>query len=113
MSNTGKTPPSASEVGPLVGRDVGGFQVTGYIGEGPTGVAYRCEDMLGNTQVMKVLHRELSTADAIARFSDDLARLVAHPDPQLLRPIDSGTTDEGQYFVVCDELAGEDLAETL
>src|SRR6266516_6113852 len=54
------------EIGPLVGRRVGRYRVTGYLGEGPTGVVYRCDDPAGRPLALKALHRDLGNPRAAA-----------------------------------------------
>ena len=65
VPNTAETPlpaavPPAGELGPLVGKKFGGYEVSSYIGEGPTGQVYRAEDLMGAKMAVKVMHRELS-----------------------------------------------------
>ena len=52
VPNTAETPlpaavPPVGELGPLVGKTFGGYEVSSYIGEGPTGQVYRAEDLDG------------------------------------------------------------------
>lgn len=105
--------PERDEIGPLVGRHVGRYRVTGYLGEGPTGVVYRCDDPAGRPLALKALHRELGNPRAAAALASDLARLRVRGSRHALAPIDSGFTDEGQLYFVAPELRGVDLADRL
>ena len=37
--------PVRDDLGPLVGRTFGGYEIVSYIGEGPSGAIYRGEDL--------------------------------------------------------------------
>src|SRR5256885_16450093 len=68
VPNTAETPlpeaiPPTGELGPLVGKTFGGYEVSSYIGEGPTGQVYRAEDLVGSKMAGKVMHRGLSQKD--------------------------------------------------
>lgn len=102
-------PAGGDEVGPLVGRHFGGYEVTSYIGEGPTGAVYRAEDLMGSRLALKVMHRELSHKDHAEALFADLKKLAAIDLPQLPRIYDGGFSDDGQFYFAQDELVGSDL----
>src|SRR5215475_1984774 len=98
VPNTAETPlpaaiPPTGEVGPLVGRTFGGYEVTSYIGEGPTGSVYRAEDALGSKMAVKVMHRELSRPAEAERLWAELRKLTALGDDRFVRVYDSGFGD--------------------
>jgi serine/threonine-protein kinase len=116
MSNTitSQTPlphpiPASDELGPLVGKNFGGYEITSYIGEGPTGAVYRAEDLVGSKMAVKVMHQELSRKDAADALWSDLQKLTLLKNPHLVGVYDAGFGDEGEFFYVMDELAGCDL----
>ena len=79
-TTTSETPlphpiPASDELGPLVGRTFGGYEITSYIGEGPTGAVYRAEDLVGGRMAVKVMHRELSRKPAADQLWADLQKL--------------------------------------
>lgn len=118
VPNTAETPlppavPAAGELGPLVGKSYGGYEVTSYIGEGPTGAVYRLEDLVGAKQAVKVMHRELSQKDHAARLWADLQKLGALGDEHFVKVYDSGFGDDGEFFFTMDELSGVDLEAAL
>jgi serine/threonine protein kinase len=121
MSNsiiTSQTPlphpiPADGELGPLVGKNFGGYEITSYIGEGPTGAVYRAEDLVGSRMAVKVMHHELSRKDAADALWADLQKLGALKNPHLVNIYDAGFGEEGQYFYVMDELVGCDLESGL
>ncbi len=101
--------PLRDELGPLVGRTFGGYEIVSYIGEGPSGAVYRGEDLLGNAMAVKVLHAGLTNRDRHEQLRIELNRLSALDHPQLQKIYDAGYGDEGQFFYVTDELVGCDL----
>src|SRR5258706_13316861 len=85
-SSTSETPlprplAAADELGPLVGRQFGGYEITSYIGEGPTGAVYRAEDLVGTRMAVKVMHRGLSRKDHAGKLWADLQKLGALDSP--------------------------------
>jgi serine/threonine protein kinase len=127
MSNsiTSQTPlphpiPSQEDLGPLVGKNFGGYEITSYIGEGPTGAVYRAEDMLGSRMAVKVMHQELSRKDTADALWSDLQKLNALAgnayeikNPHLIHTHDAGFGEDGQFFYSMDELVGCDLESGL
>ncbi|HZS35525.1 MAG TPA: serine/threonine-protein kinase [Polyangia bacterium] len=120
MSNsiTSQTPlphpiPASDELGPLVGRNFGGYEITSYIGEGPTGAVYRAEDLVGSRMAVKVMHRELSRKETADKLWADLQKLSALDNPHLPKVYDAGFDDEGQFYYTMDELIGCDLENGL
>ena len=108
--------PAPDELGPLVGRSVGGYAVTSYIGEGPTGVVYRAEDLLGKGMAMKLVHSELTDRRAAEHLVDDLITLSKIDSPHFVRLLDHGYTDEAnarQFFFNCELPVGCDLESAL
>src|SRR5688572_10134520 len=117
MSNsiTSQTPlphpiPAHDELGPLVGKHFGGYEITSYIGEGPTGAVYRAEDLVGTRMAVKVMHQELaSQKDAADQLRSDYAKLTGLANVHLPAVYEVGFGDEGQLYYVSDELIGCDL----
>src|SRR6266542_6329689 len=105
--------PAHAELGPLVGKHFGGYEVVGYIGEGPTGSVYRAEDAVGTRMAVKVMHRELSRKEHAERLWRDLAKLSALDDKHFVRAYDCGFSDDGDFYYLQDELTGVDLEEAL
>lgn len=118
VPNTSETPlpaavPPAGELGPLVGKTFGGYEVTSYIGEGPTGQVYRAEDLMGAKMAVKVMHHELSQREHAQRLWDELKKLAATGDEHFVRVYDCGYGDEGEFYFLMDELSGVDLEAAL
>ncbi|MDB4970537.1 MAG: serine/threonine protein kinase [Myxococcales bacterium] len=118
VPNTAETPlpaaiPAAGELGPLVGRTFGGYEVTSYIGEGPTGAVYRAEDLVGAKMAVKVMHRELSQKAEAEQLWSELKRLAATGDEHFVRVYDCGFGDAGEFYFTQDELLGVDLEAAL
>src|SRR3954467_12088002 len=110
MSNsiiTSQTPlphpiPAEGELGPLVGKHFGGYEITSYIGEGPTGAVYRAEDLMGSRMAVKVMHQELSRKDAADALWSDLQKLSGLNSPNLSNVYDAGFGEDGQFYFVMD-----------
>jgi serine/threonine protein kinase len=100
---------AGDEPGSLVGRTFGGYEITSYIGEGPTGAVYRAEDLVGSRMVIKVMHRELSRPEAAERLRRDLDRLGVLGNSHLVKMADAGFGEQGEFYFVMDELTGCDL----
>ncbi|HEX9105111.1 MAG TPA: serine/threonine-protein kinase, partial [Polyangia bacterium] len=118
VPNTAETPlppavPAAGELGPLVGKTFGGYEVSSYIGEGPTGQVYRAEDLVGAKMAVKVMHRELSQKEHAQRLWDELKKLAATGDDHFVRVYDCGYGDDGDFYFLMDELSGVDLEAAL
>src|SRR6201996_760459 len=105
--------PSPDELGPLVGKSFGGYEVTSYIGEGATGQVYRAEDLMGAKMAVKVMHRELSQKEHATRLWDELQKLAATGDEHFVRVYDCGYGEDGDFFFLMDELTGVDLEGAL
>ena len=105
--------PPADELGPLVGKHFGGYEVASYIGEGPTGAVYRAEDLMGAKMAIKIMHRELSRKDEAEKLWTQLRALAALGDEHFVRVYDSGFGDDGEFYFTMDELAGVDLEAAL
>src|SRR5260370_23314563 len=100
VPNTAQTPlpaplPAGDELGPLVGRHFGGYEVVSFIGEGPTGSVYRAEDAVGSTLALKIMHRELSRQDSADQLWKDLKKLVGLGNPHFVHAYESGFGQEG------------------
>src|SRR5262245_43285690 len=101
--------PAREDLGPLVGRTFGGYEIVSYIGEGPSGAVYRGEDLLGNAMAVKVLHAGLANRERTGQLRAELLRLSGLQHPNLQSIYDTGYGEEGQFFYVTDELVGCDL----
>ncbi|MGZ3425654.1 MAG: serine/threonine protein kinase, partial [Polyangia bacterium] len=118
VPNTAETPlpaaiPPTGELGPLVGKTFGGYEVSSYIGEGPTGQVYRAEDLMGSKMAVKVMHRELSQKDHAQQLWAELKKLAATGDEHFIRVYDCGYGEDGEFYFLMDELTGVDLEGAL
>ncbi len=106
-------PPVRDDVGPLVGRNFGGYEIVSYIGDGPSGAVYRGEDLLGHAMAVKVLHTGLANRERTETLRDELMRLSSLNEPVLQNIYDTGYGEEDQFFYATDELIGCDLDTAL
>ena len=118
VPNTAETPlppahPAAGALGPLVGRKFGRYEVSSYIGEGPTGQVYHAKDLMGAKVAIKVMHRELSHKQHAQQLWDELKRLAATGDEHFVRVYDCGYGDDDEFYFLMDDLTGVDLEVAL
>ncbi len=98
------------DLGPLVGRTFGSYEITSYIGEGPTGsVTIAPKISSGPAWPSRSCTAELARKDTDALWSRSSEALVAEPQPQVLKTYDAGFDEDGQFYYVMDELVGCDL----
>jgi serine/threonine protein kinase len=105
--------PAAGEVGPLVGKHFGNYELGGFIGEGPTGSVYLAQSPSRTKVIVKIMHHELSTRDHAERLWSDLERLAQLRNPHFVQVIDCGFGEQGQFYYAMEELIGVDLEAAL
>ena len=105
------TAPRAVDAHPLIG---GRYQVTGELGRGAFGVAYKAVDgKLGKDVAIKMLLPEaLHSADAVRRFQQEAELLARLDHPHVVPILDKGTHD-GCHYLVCKLVKGKTFAELL
>lgn len=92
----------------------GRYALEQQLSMGGTGVVYRARDRQTNTDVaVKVLHWWDDDPTTLHRFrlEAELVRRVAHPN--IVRVLDFGQTNDGDYYIVLELLEGEDLGTLL
>src|SRR5262245_25974524 len=95
--------------GPLVGQSLAGYDLQAFLGEGPNGVVYRAEDLLGNRLAVKVMHIELGRREQAEKLREVLESLSFKQPSYFCPLLDAGFGPEGQLFLVTQELKGCDL----
>ncbi len=104
-------PKAAAAAQPLIG---GRYQVTGELGRGAFGVAYKALDgKLGKDVAIKMLLPEaLHSADAVRRFLQEAELLARLDHPHVVPILDKGTHD-GCHYLVCKLVKGKTLADLM
>ncbi len=92
-------------------ESIGGYRVTGILGEGGMGVVYRArqEQPLKREVALKVMRRGLRSPGLVARFEAERRTLAALDHPGIARIFDAGTTDDRRPFFTMELVAGEPI----
>lgn len=93
----------------LAGRKIGNYKIVGELGRGGMGAVYLAQRDDGKFQqqvAVKLLKRELNTADIRRRFQRERQILAALAHPNIARLLDAGTTDDGLPYLVMEYVEG-------
>ncbi|HUG75829.1 MAG TPA: serine/threonine-protein kinase [Acidimicrobiia bacterium] len=102
----------ASAAAPKV--EIGPYRTTGVLGSGGMGVVYRARRVDGefDKQVaLKLLHLDMHTPQARARFLAERQILARLEHPGIARLFDGGVTDEGRPYFVMELVEGRPLTD--
>lgn len=110
--------PEAPSSGPdsLVGKRIDKYEVVRVIGRGGMGTVYEAlNTSIGKRVAMKFVDIEAGrkSEDSIARFQREAQAASAVESAHIVEIFDSGTTAEGQPFIVMELLRGEDLGHRI
>src|ERR1051326_8080660 len=99
----------------MIGQQFGNYRVLSLLGEGGMGAVYLAEHPgIGRRVAIKVLHPELAKdTQLLARFLNEARAANAIRHPNIIEVLDSGTTPEGDAYLVMELLDGETLAARL
>lgn len=104
----------APEPATWLGRTIGGFRLTGVLGQGGSAVVFRAEKVhQGVTQAVaiKLFRQVLLTDFAVRRFRLERAAMTRLTHPNIARLIDGGTTETGIAYIVLELVEGVRLTE--
>ncbi|MBV9958073.1 MAG: serine/threonine protein kinase, partial [Acidobacteria bacterium] len=93
----------------LAGQKIGSYKIVRELGRGGMGAVYLAERDDGKFQqraAIKLLKRELNTADIRRRFAHERQILSKLEHPNIARLLDAGTTDDGLPFLVMEYVEG-------
>ncbi|MDQ3798194.1 MAG: serine/threonine protein kinase, partial [Acidobacteriota bacterium] len=99
--------PAASDA--FINQKIGSYKIVRELGRGGMGAVYLAERDDGKfTQkvAVKLLKRELNTADIRRRFARERQILAALAHPNIARLLDAGTTADGLPFLVMEYVEG-------
>lgn len=94
---------------------VGGYQVTGKIGQGGMATVYKgLQRSLNRPVAIKVLSRKLvNHPDVVQRFNRESLIIARLSHPNIITVIDRGITPEGMPYFVMEYLEGMDLGAAI
>lgn len=101
--------PTMAAIGPdLVGSRVGGYRITGLLGEGGFGVVYAAEQEhpIRRTVAIKLIKAGMDTRRVVARFEAERQALARMDHPNIARVLDAGTTALGRPYFVMELVEG-------
>jgi len=97
---------------PVVGGQLGNYQITGVAGRGGMGTVYRAvraDDIYRKEVAIKVASQGLLTSAGLQRFLDERQILASLDHPNIARIMDGGSTPEGAPYLVMEFVAGKPI----
>jgi eukaryotic-like serine/threonine-protein kinase len=98
----------------FLNQEIGNYKIVGELGRGGMGAVYlaeRSDGKFSQKVAVKLLKRELNTADIRRRFRHERQILAALAHPNIARLLDAGTTDDGLPFLVMEYVEGLPINE--
>lgn len=98
----------------LINQTIGNYKIVGELGRGGMGAVYLGERIDGKFEqnvAVKLLKRELNTADIRRRFARERQILAALAHPNIARLLDAGTTEDGLPYLVMEYVEGVPIDE--
>ncbi|HUW12964.1 MAG TPA: serine/threonine-protein kinase [Anaerolineae bacterium] len=100
---------------PLIGRQIGPYVITEWLGEGGMAVVYKAHQPSLNRDVaIKILTGVLARdEELVMRFRREAVAAGALGHPNILTIYDAGTTDDGLYYIVMEYASGGTVKDLL
>ncbi len=98
----------------LTGQQIGRYRIVRELGRGGMGAVYlaeRTDEDVRQLVALKLLKRELNTADIRRRFQHERRILAGLEHPQITRLLDVGSTSDGVPFFVMEYVDGVPIDE--
>jgi Protein kinase domain len=115
VDRTADLVPDSGPVDPMLGIEVGDYELASVLGQGSFAVVYRAvHKVSGEPVAVKLLHGHLAQdAEIVRRFVGEARAtlLVAHENVVQVKAIDA--LEGNRYFIVLELLEGETLAERI
>lgn len=96
---------------PLIGRSLGPFTITGYLGSGAMGVVYRAHPPAA-IKILNVVRARLQP-ELVRRFELEASAISRLENPHTVRLYDAGTTGDGHLYITMELLRGQTLDDLL
>ena len=99
----------------LAGRRIGKYEVVRLVGRGGMGTVYEARSVaIGKRVAMKFISAGAARdPEGAARFQREAEAASAVESAHIVEIFDSGTSDEGQPYIVMELLRGEDLGHRI
>lgn len=109
-----RTTPSTA-AGRVLPREIGGYRIVGFLGEGGMGVVYEAEQPSPRRRVALKVVRGAELVDdlRLKLFEREAATLARLDHPNIGRIFESGRTEEGRHFFAMELVRGRSLGEWL
>lgn len=96
---------------PFIGRALGPYTITGYLGSGAMGVVYRAHPPAA-VKILNVVRARLQP-ELVRRFELEASAIARLQNPHTVRLYDAGTTGDGHLYITMELLSGQTLDEVL
>lgn len=96
---------------PFIGRSLGPFVITGYLGSGAMGVVYRAHPPAA-IKILNVIRARLQP-ELVRRFELEASAISRLENPHTVRLYDAGTTGDGHLYITMELLRGQTLEDVL
>lgn len=106
--------PGSSSHDPLIGQQVGPYEVQQRLGGGGMGIVYlatRSDGQFRKRVALKVLKPGMDSEEILRRFRTERQILAALDHPNIARLLDGGTTGRGLPFFVMEYVEGQPITE--
>ncbi len=94
---------------PLLGRRLGAYRIERRIGRGGMGAVYsaaRADSTFDKRVAIKLLKREMDSAEVVRRFHAERQILAGLEHPNIARLLDGGSSDDGRPYLVMEHVEG-------
>ena len=100
---------------PVIGREIGSYQVVAVLGQGGMGKVYKAQHpYIGKQVAVKFLKAELSSKpDSVQRFFQEARAVNDIHHENVIDVLDFGKTTEGEYFILMELLQGKTLGDSI
>ncbi len=98
----------------LIGKQIGSYEIIGYIGEGGMGSVHLAERSDGEFEkqvAIKLIKREIVADLNLRRFRRERQILAGLEHPNIARLLDGGTTDDGIPYLIMELVKGRPLLD--
>jgi len=96
----------------MIGRAISHYRIEEKLGEGGMGVVYRAQDLSLNRPVaIKFLSSQVADEERRRRFQQEAQTASALNHPHILTVFETGTTEDGQQYLVTEFIDGWNLRE--